>query len=231
MQLLPPRWRKLIFYGVATYASLVIFGLGVLWLMSTQSPAPSADEQLTRWLGGASQQNQPFSGQLVPSTAPALGDANAKVTIVEFGDFQCPYCQRSSYVIRQVVNEFGSDVRLVYRHFPIDYLHPLASTLAHASMCAHEQGKFWSIHDRFFQHQTEIQDRDDVDAQVQAGGLNMREYNTCMFSQRWKDEIDRDLSDVIQLGGRGTPTWLVNGQKIEGHLTLETWRQIIESLR
>jgi protein-disulfide isomerase len=228
----PPRWRAWVLYGVGIYASLVVFGVGLLWLMARQAPLPAAEQALTKWLGGdLSPSAQPFSGQVVPPTSPKWGPDDAKITIVEFADFQCPYCQASSYVIRQVVNEFGSDVRFVFRHFPIEYVHPLAPALALASMCANEQGKFWPIHDRFFQHQESIADRNDIDLQAQAVGLNMRDYNNCMLAKRWEEAINKDLSDAIQLGGRGTPTWLVNGKKIEGHLTIDAWRQIIQSLR
>lgn len=226
------RWRKWILYGVGAYASVVVFSLFVIVLMAHFQPAPSQPQTLTRWLGGTgSAPSQPYSGNVVPSTAPYLGSPDAKITIVEFGDFQCPFCQASSYVLRQVVNTYGSDVRLVFRHFPIEALHPLAPTLARASMCAKEQGKFWQVHDRFFQFQDKIASRDDIDLQVQLAGLNMRDYATCMQANRYQDLINQDLSDAIQLGAVGTPTWLVNGKKIEGYLTFDAWKQIIDSLR
>lgn len=227
-----PRWRTRILYAVAIYASLVIFGLGLLWILAAQAPQPATNPGLTKWINNADAPvSRPFSGVMVPKTAPSIGSPDAKITIIEFSDFQCPFCKASSYVMRQVINEFGADIYYVYRHFPIEYTHALAMELAHASMCAQEQGKFWQIHDRFFQYQDAIKTQEDIDAQAEAVGLSMREYNNCTLSQRWQDEINTDLSDVIQLGGRGTPTWMVNGNKIEGHLTFEAWRQIITSLR
>src|SRR5262249_25423443 len=99
---------------------------------------------------------QPFRLQFANDGAPTKGSENAPVTIVEFSDFQCPYCQRMAPTLKQIEDKYGEKVRIVYRQFPISNLHPFAFKAAEASLCANEQGKFWPLHDAMFADQTRL---------------------------------------------------------------------------
>lgn len=227
------RLRKKVGYGVFLYFAVIIGLVIVLSVAARLSDAPGEDrisENGLSLLSGADQISGTSSGNLVPSYAPVLGPADAKVTIVEFSDFACPFCEASFPVVRQLVNNYPDDVRLVYRHMPLKSIHPLAEDLAHASMCAKEQGKFWVMHDRLFQNQESITSAEMILSHAQAIGANVDEFEACQNSGRWDDEIQQDLVDAVQQGGRGTPTWIVNGQLIQGFLPLASWEQIIDQL-
>lgn len=224
--------KKRLGYGVLIYVGLIV-GLVIVMAIAVDVAGPGDDElndNSFSSLSSTDQSNFSASGDLIPVWAPRLGPSDAPITIVEFGDFQCPFCKASFPVIRQVMSAYPDQIQLVYRHFPLKSIHPLADELAHASMCAHEQGKFWSFHDRIFQFQDSIT-KDNILDNAQAIGLNLNTFNECQRSDKWEDEIQKDLAEIIQRGGRGTPSWIVNGQLIQGYLQFDTWEQIIESLQ
>lgn len=173
--------------------------------------------------------NTVSSGELIPSHAPVLGPQDAKITIVEFSDFECPFCQAAFPTIRQLLNKYPNDIRLVYRHFPLRTIHPEAREFAHASMCANEQDLFWPFHDRLFTQQGEITSESLLKTAREVG-LNPNSFLACQSSGNWYDEIDQDIADAVALGGRGTPTWVINGELVQGLLPLEVWEQIVQEL-
>ena len=221
--------KRLIIYSVGIY--LVLLVLVIVGVITFRGTGPSGTEngvkdQFTRLLNPGNLRHE-FSGELIPSYSPTLGPADAKVTIVEFSDFECPFCKESFQTIRSLLNEFPDDVRLVYRHFPLRSIHPLAQDLAHASMCAHDQGKFWAFHDQLFIQQESVT-RENLDRIAQQVGLDTRAFRRCQDSNRFKEAVDADFADAISLGGRGTPTWVVNGRRLEGVLPLDIWRSIVQ---
>jgi len=223
------KWKKIAGTSLGLYgAGLVIF-IGLLYGASLYQPNQVPDEEsgFTQFIGEVT--SAQFSGELVPATAPTLGPDDAKITIVEFSDFGCPFCKASFPVIRQILSQYPDDVRLVYRHFPVDSLHPDASELAHASMCAHEQDAFWAFHDRLFQLQ-ETSSLDELDSIAQSVGLDVRKFRRCQDSRTYEDLVQQDLRDALGLGARGTPTWIINGELVQGSLPLSLWQQIIEEL-
>lgn len=225
-------WKKIILVAVGIYVAVVFVSLVALVLVARFAPdaAPSVDENgFTAFIGGSGATSPASSIDLEPIWAPTLGPVDAKVTIVEFADFQCPYCRASALPIRQLIAAHPNDIRLVFRQFPVTSLHPLAARLAEYSLCAHDQGKFWSFHDRVYLSTGELTDND-LDALAESVGLNEERFNRCIISGQFKDAVQQDLADVISIGGRGTPTWVVNGQKIEGYHSYETWERIVGEL-
>ena len=223
--------KKFIIYSVIIYLVLLVLVIvGVLTFRGKDSSdtEKGVKDQFTRLLNRGNLRYE-FSGELVPTYAPTLGPADAKVTIVEFSDFECPFCKASFLTIRSLLNEFPDDVRLVYRHFPLRTIHPLAQDLAHASMCAHDQGKFWAFHDQLFIQQESVT-RENLDRIAQQVGLDTRAFRRCQDSNRFKEAVDADFADAVSLGGRGTPTWVVNGGRLEGVLPIDIWRDIVREL-
>jgi len=143
------------------------------------------------------------------------GRADAPVTVVMFCDFQCPRCAEAVPVVDQLSASYPSDVRVVYRHFPIERMHADAGRAAEASICALDQGRFWDMYHSMMANQNEL----DVSGLVrQAGdvGLDSRVFSDCLQSGRHRTSWNRDQKDGVALGVAGTPTFFVNGTLIEG---------------
>ena len=215
--------------GALIYLGVIIALVVILaFLANTFNDDTSTAHQFSS-LGSNETSSSVASGNLVPSYAPTLGPDDAKVTIIEFSDFECPFCQASFSVIRQVLNKYPNEVRLVYRHFPLKSIHPNAEALAHASMCAGEQDLFWPFHDRLFAQQGEVTS-DNVIEHARAIGADTNKFLSCQNSQRWLDEIELDFAEAVSQGGRGTPTWIINEELVQGIIPLELWEQIIDEL-
>lgn len=222
---------RFILWVLAVYAATMLISVAVLFLFARGTPkAPSSDPFLNGFTAFTGQTgNGGHVANLVPNTSPTLGPATARVTIVEFGDLQCPYCRAAVYPVRQLLAAYPNDVRLVFRHFPITSAHPLAQTLAQAAMCAHDQGRFWAFHDSLYQNQDTIS-YDRMIELARTVGVDINRMERCMKAGTFNEQIQQDFTDAVTLGGRGTPTWIVNGQKIEGALPFETWKSIIDDL-
>ena len=157
------------------------------------------------------------------------GPDNAKVTLIEYSDFECPYCARHNSTIQDIMDEYGNDVRLVFRNFPLSF-HPNAQDAALAAECAGEQGKFWEMHDKIF----EANDAGTLSANTwseAAGdlGLNTNKFNDCMDSDKYAEKITQQMQDGMEAGVQGTPATFVNGKMVSGALPYETFVQIIEA--
>lgn len=155
--------------------------------------------------------------RLVTPDAPTLGSANAPLTIVEFVDFGCPFCQATALPLRRVVERYKDKIRLVVRHFPIDDLHPQATQAAHAAACAHAQGKFWPMYDRLYTYQNAQSDAD-LMAHAQAIGMNLSTFQDCFAAKVYQKRIEQDITDGLQVGVEGTPSFFFNGIRIQGAL-------------
>lgn len=147
--------------------------------------------------------------------APSRGPADAAVTIVEFGDFECPYCGNLEPTLEKVLESYPGKVRLVFREFPLDSIHPLASKAAQAAMCANEQGKFWELHDRMYAHQDALE-VDDLKKAAAELGMNASRFDQCLDSDEYEAAIEADLRAGEQAGVSGTPALFVNGRFVPG---------------
>lgn len=158
---------------------------------------------------------EPFRLAIDNAGAPTLGAQNPAVTVVEFSDFQCPFCARFAPTLKRLADEFGSDVQVVYRQFPIASIHPQAVKAAEASLCAHEQGKFWEYHDLLFAEQNAMAV---TELKAKAGrlGLNQRRFDSCLDTGRYTEQVQKDLQEGERLGIRGTPAVFVNGVAVPG---------------
>ncbi|MBP9760825.1 MAG: thioredoxin domain-containing protein [Candidatus Magasanikbacteria bacterium] len=138
------------------------------------------------------------------------GDKNAPVTIIEYSDFECPFCSRFTPTIDQVLNDYDGEVRVVYRHFPLRSIHPQAAPAALAAECAAEQGKFWEYHDELFKNQASLTPALYTQLATQLG-LNVSKFDSCVSSNKYASRVQADETDAQNAGGQGTPYSVVVG--------------------
>jgi protein-disulfide isomerase len=159
---------------------------------------------------------------------PSVGPANAPVTIVEFSDFQCPYCKLSVPVIKEILAKYPGKVKVVYRDYPGPN-HPHAPQAAEAAQCAGDQGKFWEYHDGLFDRQAPGSGWNFIEL-AKAIGLNHDIFATCLNTKRYQEEVAKDLHDGITLGVTSTPTFFINGRPLVGAKPFAEFQAVIERL-
>ncbi len=162
----------------------------------------------------------------VAATGPSKGPENAPITIVEFSDFECPFCSRVNPTLAQVQENYGDKVRIVFRQFPLA-IHANAQKAAEASLCAHEQGKFWQMHDLMFAAQREL-GVDQLKAKASQLGLDTESFNQCLDSGEYADEVQADMAEGTAAGVSGTPAMFVNGIPISGAVPYEQVSAVID---
>ena len=143
-----------------------------------------------------------------------FGPPDAKLTIVEFSDFECPYCSKAAEGVAAVKKRFGDKVRFAYRHFPLSF-HPAAQPAAEYSQCAHEQDKFWAMHDEIFANQRSL-GTEALRRMAQDAGLDMTKLDECLASGRATKQVEADMAKGREVGVRGTPSFYFNGRTYEG---------------
>ena len=158
---------------------------------------------------------------------PAQGPADAPVTIIEFSDFQCPYCSRAVATIKKLEESYPGKIRVVYRDFPLTSIHPRAAKAAEAAGCANEQGKFWAMHDSLFGQQDKLQDADLKQRAVDLG-LDSAAFNTCLDSGKEAAEWQKDQSEGERYGVSSTPAFFVNGRMIVGAQPYEAFARVVD---
>lgn len=159
--------------------------------------------------------------------APAKGASNARITLVEFSDFQCPFCIRAIPQLNAVLKAYPNEVRLVYKQFPLDN-HSQARLAAQAAVAADAQGKFWPLHDRLYSNSRQI-NRANIHAWAKELGLDMAKFTAALDSAATKALVDRDIADGDRVGVEGTPTVFVNGKKYQGSLDAAVFLPVIAS--
>jgi protein-disulfide isomerase len=147
------------------------------------------------------------------------GPATAAVTLVQYGDYECPYTRQSTTVVRALQQQLGDQLRFVFRNFPLTEIHPHALNAALAAEAAASEGKFWEMHDYIFHHQHTLEDSDLVQFAA-ALGLDMQQYARDMAEQRALARIEEDVESGERSGVQGTPTFFINGVVYRG-----SWRQ------
>ncbi|MEK7067568.1 MAG: thioredoxin domain-containing protein [Patescibacteria group bacterium] len=181
---------------------------------------------------------QPAAGGAQPTFAsvPAIstddnvrGNQNAAVTIVEYSDFECPFCLRFQSTIEQIYNEYKDKALFVYRHFPLNSLHPEAQKAAEASECAAEQGKFWEMHDKIFAaNAAQTMSVEQWKKEAASLGLNASKFNDCLDGGKYASKVAQQQAGGQAAGAQGTPTTFVNGQLVNGAVPYEQVKAVIE---
>lgn len=158
--------------------------------------------------------------------APVKGAANAAVTLVEFSDFQCPYCVKAVPQIDALLKAYPTQVRLVFKQFPLD-IHSQAAFAAAVALGAHEQGKFWQMHDALFSLRGALS-REAVMAKAAQAGVDVKKLEASLASKSVKQQMDQDVADGDEAGVQGTPTLFINGKRYNGPILLDALKPLIE---
>lgn len=164
---------------------------------------------------------------IAKNDAPAFGPANASVTLVEFSDFQCPYCSRAADVVHAVKEKYADKVRVVFRQFPLSF-HNNAHLAAEAALAAHAQGKFWQFHDRLFANQQALS-RADLEKYATEVGLKLPAFKKALDNKTYAAQVDADVELGNSVGVRGTPSMFLNGKRVENATDAESVLDLIEA--
>lgn len=163
----------------------------------------------------------------VAATGPSKGPADAPVTIVEFSDFECPFCSRVNPSIDQVMKEYEGKVRVVFRNYPLP-MHTLAPKAGEAALCADDQGKFWEMHDELFSHQQELSVAD-LKKHAQTIGLDQNKFDECLDSGAKAAQVAQDMAEGQEAGVSGTPAFFINGRPLAGAQPFEEFKKLIDA--
>src|SRR5258708_16568145 len=223
--------RTTLFYGMAglilfVTAYVIGFRMGTY---STAGIAQAVQQGVANGIAGLPINNAGNAAALEPPTedpnirytidvtgSPAFGLANAPITVVEFSDFQCPFCgQFFAQTEAQLLKKYEGKIRLVYRDFPLESIHPYAMGAAQAAQCANEQNHFWEYHDLLFQNQQQLTNADFLTSAKQLK-LDMTTFQTCVDGKKYAHKIQNDLQAGENLNVSGTPTFFINGRKLVG---------------
>jgi protein-disulfide isomerase len=158
---------------------------------------------------------------------PSRGNPSAPITVVEFSDFQCPYCLRASPTLVQLQKVYGDRVRVVWKDFPLTQIHPEAFKAAEAAHCAGDQGKFWEYHDRLFANPQALRPPD-LQRYAADTGLDVKRFAECLASSTHAERVRDGLELGNRLGVNSTPTLFINGRMLAGAYPLETLREVVE---
>jgi protein-disulfide isomerase len=222
------------FYSILTvlaFAAGVLLGY-VVW--GFESPAATAQAAQTAGQSSAPIAEAPpaeqpqFKRYDIPTeNAYAIGPTNAPITIVEFSDYQCPFCRRwHAEVYEPLLAAYPGQIRLVYRHLPLTSIHPDAMSAAEAAMCAGEQDAYWQYHEKLFGGESlgnsiYVQYARDL-------GLNMMTFEACLSDHKYQQAVQADSDFALNLGIRSTPTFFINGLAIVGAQPLDVFKQVID---
>ena len=163
----------------------------------------------------------------VDATGPSKGPADAPVVLIEFSDYQCPFCKRAEPTVLEILKKYPTQVRLVYRHMPLDGLHPRARAAAVAAVCAEQQGKFWEYHDALFTNQQALADAD-LDKYATEIGLDAAAFKTCRQDPASESRVNTDATAARAAGLTGTPAFFVNGILVSGARPIEDFARWID---
>jgi protein-disulfide isomerase len=187
--------------------------------------------EVTAELKSMEDANKPISAELqaaIAATSPSsFGPANAKVQVVEFSDFQCPFCSQAANVVHQIRQKYGDKVRFTFRQFPLP-MHPNAREAAEAALAAGTQGKFWEYHDRLFKNQNQL-DRAALEAHAKETGLNVPAFKKSLEEHKFAPMVDADLKLGEQVHVNGTPSMFVNGQRVANPTNFEAVSALIDA--
>jgi protein-disulfide isomerase len=155
---------------------------------------------------------------LKPEIGPAdqtQGNEQAAIKLVEYGDYQCPYCADAYPVIKEIQSTFGDQILFVFRNFPLQESHKYANIAAQAAEAAGKQGKFWEMHDAIYENQQQLND-DYLDSLAEKLGLDMEQFEWDLNSEEITNKVEDDFESGVRSGVNGTPSFFINGTKFDG---------------
>jgi protein-disulfide isomerase len=221
-------YNQFLLPGAILLAALIVSGTIIFVRNQGQNT------QKTAQIGSLPQEKNKVVDVKINSEDHILGNEKAQVTIIEYGDFQCPFCRRFwEETLPQIKKDFidTGKVRLVYRHFPLAF-HAGAKPAAYAVECANDQGKFWQMHDKIFEEQKRISQFsvNDLKKWASSIGLDMAKFNQCLDSEKYAKRVSDDFVSGQNAGVSGTPTFFINGKLIVGAQPYDSFKSVINSL-
>lgn len=211
----------------------LVCGIAITMIVGGGVPSFGSDKPTTNDQVVIDDNNDPAQGLSlagVDDSDHVRGDLNkAKVVLIEYSDFECPYCGRHNPTMIDVYEEYGDDVAWVYRHFPLTSIHPEAIPAALASECAEEQGKFWEFSDALYENQTLLSNEYYTELATDLG-LDIEQFTSCYESQKYLDKVESDQASGSAAGVTGTPATFVNGQLVSGAYPFETFKGMIDEI-
>lgn len=215
-------------FGAGILVGYVLWGRGGTMTASVPAQAPAAQQPSGQVAEAPVAAEAQFVRYDIPVDGyPSLGPDDAPITIVEFSDFQCPFCRRfHEETYQALLDAYPDQIRFVYRNLPLTSIHPNAMPSAVASLCANGQNAYWDYHDKLFSSETlsketYIQYATDL-------GLNVDEFSACLSSGKYDDFIQEDMDFALNLGVQSTPTFFINGLAVVGAQPLSSFQQIID---
>lgn len=226
---------------------VIVFGLGLaagyfIWARPLETKLAAANQALADAQVAANQQAAAAAAAQQAQTQPQevkrydvpidddpiSGPETAQITIIEFSDYECPFCQKwQAEVLPRLREKYGDQVRLVYRDYPLIGLHDNAAPAAEAANCALDQGKYWEYHDMLFSNQKPL-GRTTYERYAQSLGLNMNDFKACLDERRYQKEVEADYNYASELGVQSTPTFFINGLALVGAQPFEVFEQVID---
>lgn len=165
---------------------------------------------------------------VVAGDSPFFGEKDAKVTIVEFSDFQCPFCAKGAVVLKEIKKKYGKKVKIAFKQYPLPF-HTQARKAAMAALCANEQdsSKFWALHDKMFEDQSKLSVAA-LKATAKGLGLKPDQFNKCLDENKYMAQIDKEIEQGKSVSVKSTPTFFVNGQLVSGAQPLDVFSELID---
>ena len=208
-------------FSVGVLVGYIVWGRVPTALQVTDAPAQAQAPDDTA-------ANPAFTRYDIPTEGyPSLGPEDAEIVLVEFSDFQCPYCQRwHEQVYQPLLAAYPGQIRVVYRNLPLTSIHPDAMSAAVAAMCAQDQASFWQFHDKLFSGEYGL-GRSAYTQYATDLGLDTNAFNTCLDSGKFDDFIQQDMNFSLNLGVQSTPTFFINGLAVVGAQPIDVFKQVI----
>jgi len=238
------RWHHK-WWGVAIiiFASLIVIVLvvfaiitAIYWWQIKHGLSPDLAKKFNGFSGGNSL-NTGLSNKrkiLEAIESPFFGNASSSIVIVEFVDYKCPNCLVVHPTIRSLLSKYGNKIKFIVRQFPIESLHSGTGKLSQLALCANKQGNFWGMHDVLFANQTIISAQltdDEIKNLSLSAGVDYTKLSQCLKNSETAIAVNKDYADGYQYGILGTPTFFVNGNKLEGVVDFDSWVKIIEAIK
>ncbi len=213
---------------LAALCTVVLAPLLTAAVLGVVKRLPSAVR--ARQIGRTAADIPDLADEIDPARDHVRGPEDAPVTLLEYGDFECPYCGRAEHVIRELLGAAGSDVRYVWRHLPLTDVHPFAQGAAEAAEAAAAQGRFWEMHDRLLSHQDELRPID-LRRHAQELGLDVERFTADLHNHEHAGRVLTDVSSADESGVSGTPTFFINGRRHYGVYDIDTLEQAVQTAK